>query len=46
MFLDKTNRKKVYQKSQSIADIEALKDNENPILKNARVRRLNETNKR
>lgn len=42
---DKTDWKRVYQKSQAMADIEALQDEENPILKNARIRKLNETKK-
>jgi hypothetical protein len=45
MHQDKTDWKKVYQKSQSIADIEAKNDKENPIIKNGRVRKLNESTK-
>ncbi len=45
MHQDKTDWKKVFQKPQSMVDIEAKNDNDNPVIKNARVRRLNESKK-
>lgn len=45
IYQDKTDWKKLYQKSQSIIDIEAKNDKENPVIKNARVRKLNESKK-
>jgi len=40
--LDKTDWNKVYNKSQPEIDREAVQDNENPVLKNARFKKLNE----
>ena len=42
MLQDKTDWKRVYQTSQSSADLKALKDDENPIIKTGKVRRLND----
>jgi len=39
---DKTDWKRVYQKTQSSVDIDALNDTENPVLKDARIKRLND----
>lgn len=39
-YQDKTDWKKVYEQSQKEADKEAARDDENPVLKNARFKRL------
>ncbi|WP_445354923.1 hypothetical protein ACJJI5_18795 [Microbulbifer sp. EKSA008] len=38
---DKTDWNRVYQKPQETVDQEALWDNENPVIKNGKTRRLN-----
>lgn len=38
--LDKTDWKRVYTSSQSVIDNEAVKDKENPVLDNAKFKKL------
>ncbi len=41
---NKTDWKKIYNKTQSEADREAAQDKENPVLKNVRFKKLNNDN--
>lgn len=43
---DKTDWSKVYNKSQSTADREAITDTENPVLRNVRFDRLSKDSKK